>query len=162
MGSEMCIRDRPFPFEPPFFLFGCTCPQGSPVVDPVLASQPTGLLFLGSFFFFCFQRQTYPKGSTLPTSVLAVQPTGWFLLTVFFFFWSLFSIYLTLGFNDADSRHGFSACPGFAVHRPSIFDLVFDLAFAYLSMCLLFPYYHRSRLHRRFRPIPFVQAAEPS
>ena len=47
------------------------------------------------------------------------------------------SIYLTLGFNDTDSRHGLSACPNFAVHRPSTFDLAFDLVFAYVSMCLL-------------------------
>ena len=37
------------------------------------------------------------------TSVLALQPIGWFSWTVCLF---LFSIYLTLGFNDTDSRHG--------------------------------------------------------
>ena len=56
------------------------------------------------------------------------------------FFGFLFSIYLTSGFNDTDSRHGFSACPDFAVHRPSTSDPAFDLVFAYVSMCLLFPY----------------------
>ena len=49
----------------------------------------------------------------------------------------MFFTYLTLGFNDTDSRHGFSACPDFAVHRPSTFDPAFDLVFAYVSMCLL-------------------------
>ena len=140
----------------------------SHTIDPALAPQPTGRSRLTPFllvrlylpprvhrtrprsgfasdrsspswliFLLSFRRHTCPKGSTLQTSVLALQPTGWFLLTVFLF---LFSIsYLTLGFNDTDSRHGLSACPGFAVHRPSTFDPAFDLVFAYVSMCLLSP-----------------------
>ena len=68
------------------------------------------------------------------------------LVPIDVFFCFLFSIYLTLGFNDTDSRHGFSACLDFAVHRPSTFDPAFDLLFAYVSMFLLLAYYHRSRL----------------
>ena len=72
--------------------------------------------------------------------------TGHSLVPVDRFFLSSFSIYLTLGFNDTDSRHGLSPCPDFAVHRPSTFDPGLGLVFAYVSMCLLFLYYHRSRM----------------
>ena len=48
------------------------------------------------------------------------------LVPVDHFSFFLFSIYLALGFNDTNSRHGFSACPDFAVHRPSTFDPAFD------------------------------------
>ena len=113
VGSEMCIRDR-----------------GSPVVDSVLALQPTGHPHLGSFFFSFFPAAYMPQGFNVTDAVLTLQPTGWFLLTVFLFW---FSIYLTLGFNDTDSCHGFSACPDFAVHRPSTFDPTFDLVSRILS-----------------------------
>ena len=44
----------------------------------------------------------------------------------------LFSIFLTIWFNDTDPRHGFSACPDFAVHRPSTLDARLRLG---LCMC---------------------------
>ena len=70
-------------------------------------------------------------------------PVDRFLVLVFY-----------IRFNDTDPRPGFSACPDFAVHRPSTLDPAFDLILAYVSMCLLFPYPHRSRLPH------YVEAAE--
>ena len=104
----------------------------------------------------------------------------------FFCFW--FSIYLTLGFDDTDSRHGFSAFPDFQstgrllLTPPSTwfsrmlacgyFSLTTigpacpttwrppnrgELVFFVLGvLCMPFGIYHR-----HFRPLPFVQAAEP-
>ena len=124
-----------------------------------------------------------PQGSNVSDLRAGFAATGWFMLTVLCY---LFSIYLTLGFNDTNPRPGFSECPDFAVHRPSALDPAFDLVFAYVSMYLLSlatngpacPTTWRqpnrgeigfgfrcARLlfgiyHRRFRPPPFVQAAE--
>ena len=128
---------------------------------------------MAHFSSLSFPQHTHPKGSTLQTSVLALQPTGWFLLIVFLFFVSDIP---HVRFNDTDFRRGFSACPDFAVHRPSTFDPAFDLGFAHVIMCKPFPYYHRSRLRGSHRIVvkyflfqvcfvchlePFTAASDP-
>ena len=67
-----------------------------------------------------------PQGSNVTNLLTGVAATGSFLLTTFCY---CFSAYLTVGFDDTDLRLGVSACPDFAVHRPSTLDPAFDFRF---------------------------------
>ena len=131
--------NRPFPLDPFSSFLIVPAPKG-PLSRPLSGvaadrSSPSWLIFI-SFFPVAYMPQGF-NVTDFRTGFTAHRVRR---------FLSLFSVYLVLGFNDTDSRHGFSACPDFAVHRPFTFDPAFDLVLAYVCMCLLFPYYHRSRL----------------
>ena len=123
----------------------------APVINP--RSGFAANRYFPSWFIFLlsFRRNAYPKGPTLPTSVLALQPTGCFLLTGFC---SLFSLYLALGFNAPTPVLDFQHVPTLQYTGRLLYTLAFDLVFTYVSMYLLFPSYHRSRLPH------YVEAAE--
>ena len=112
-------------------------PAGSPVIDArsgfaAKRSSPSWIVFL----LFFFRVVCMPQGSNVTHLRAGFAATGSFLLS----FFCCFSTYLSLGFNDTKPSPGFSACPDFAVHRPSTLDPAFDLVFEYVGMCLLFPY----------------------
>ena len=139
---------------------------------------------MAHFSSLSFRRHTCPKRSTLPTSVLALQPTGWFLLTFFFVF--VFDIP-----DDRVQRHGppswrfrmsLLCSPQTVYSRPPPSTWSLNLfACAYVSLttigpacatawrlpnrgekCFRFTSLSFGIYHRRFRPPPLVQAAEPS
>ena len=141
---------RPFLLDP-FFLSDFTCTHGPPVINSCSGSAANR--YFPSWFIFLI----FLSGGMDAPRVQRYRLLNWFYSPQVGSCWPfsyLFSIYLTLGFNDTDPRPDVSACPDYAVHRPSTFDPAFDLVFVYVSMCLLFPYYHLSRLPH------YVEAAE--